>query len=199
MERWAIYASILGVVVFVIAFIVHTHNAWVFLALYSLSYIGLALFSLICWAMITDVINDTEVRTGSRVDGEIYSVYSFARKLGQAASSGLTGLLLTMIGYTQATQFEESVTNGIYNITCLVPAIGYVLLAVVLKFLYPLNKKTVEANSAELARRRGEFGRHPGEKVPAQKPELFCRVPAVSHTFFGHTTFFVQKRASPFC
>ena len=127
-----------------------------FLGLYSVSYIGLAIFSLICWAMITDVIDDTEVRTGSRSDGEIYSVYSFARKLGQAASSGVTGLLLTMIGYTAETQFEESVTNGIYNITCLVPAIGYALLAVVLLFLYPLNKKRVESNVAELAKRRGE-------------------------------------------
>ena len=155
-KELGIYASILGTVVFVIAFIMHTHNAWVFLGLYSVSYIGLAIFSLICWAMITDVIDDTEVRTGSRSDGEIYSVYSFARKLGQAASSGLTGLLLTMIGYSAETQFEEAVTNGIYNITCLVPAIGYALLAVVLFFLYPLNKKRVESNVAELARRRGQ-------------------------------------------
>ncbi len=153
-KELGIYASLLGAGVFVIAFILHTHNAWVFLGLYSISYIGLALFSLICWAMITDVIDATEIKTGSRSDGEIYSVYSFARKLGQAASSGLTGLLLTMIGYSVETQFEPAVTNGIYNITCLVPAIGYVLLALVLKFLYPLDKKTVESNSAQLARKR---------------------------------------------
>ena len=35
-------------------------------------------------SMITDVIDDSEVRNGIREDGTIYAVYSFARKLGQA-------------------------------------------------------------------------------------------------------------------
>ena len=74
--------------------------------------------------MITDVIDDAEVRQGERSDGTFYSVYSFARKLGQAASSGLTGGLLTMIGYTTATAFDTEVVNGIYDIACIVPAAG---------------------------------------------------------------------------
>lgn len=60
--------------------------------------------------MITDVIDDSEVRNGIREDGTIYAVYSFARKLGQAFSSGLTGGLLTMIGYSAATAFDPEVT-----------------------------------------------------------------------------------------
>ncbi len=150
-KELAIIASLFGAAVFVVAFILHTHNAWVFVALYAISYLGLAVFSLICWAMITDVIDDTEVQTGSRSDGEIYSVYSFARKMGQAASAGVSGLLLTLVGYTEATAFDESVVNGIYNITCLVPALGFVLLAIVLQFLYPLNKARVENNAKVLA------------------------------------------------
>lgn len=155
-KELAIFASLFGAVVFAIAFILHTHNAWVFVVLYAISYVGLAFFSLICWAMITDVIDDTEVQTGSRSDGEIYSVYSFARKLGQAASSGVSGLLLTLIGYTQATAFDENVVNGIYNMTCLVPALGFVLLAIVLKFLYPLDKKRVDENARILAEKHGK-------------------------------------------
>ena len=120
---------------------------------YAVSYIGLGIFSLICWAMITDVIDDTEVRTGVRSDGEVYSIYSFARKLGQAASASVGGALLTMIGYSAETQFEPSVTQGIYNMSCLVPAIGFILLAVVLFFTYPLGKKRVERNAQILADR----------------------------------------------
>lgn len=150
-KELAIIASLFGAAVFAVAFVLHTHNAWLFVVLYAISYVGLAFFSLICWAMITDVIDDTEVQTGSRSDGEIYSVYSFARKLGQAASSGVSGLLLTLIGYTQATAFDENVVNGIYNMTCLVPALGFVLLAIVLKFLYPLDKKRVDENARILA------------------------------------------------
>ncbi len=155
-KELAIFASLFGAIVFAIAFVLHTHNAWLFVVLYAISYVGLAFFSLICWAMITDVIDDTEVQTGSRSDGEIYSVYSFARKLGQAASSGVSGLLLTLIGYTQATAFDENVVNGIYNMTCLVPALGFVLLAVVLKFLYPLDKKRVDENARILAEKHGK-------------------------------------------
>ncbi len=153
-KELAIFASVLGAVVFFVAFITQTKNPWVFVVLYAIAYIGLAVFSLICWAMITDVIDDTEVQTGERSDGTIYAVYSFARKLGQAASSGIAGLLLTMIGYTAETQFDPEVTQGIFNMTCLVPAVGYVLLALVLFFLYPLNKKRVDNNAQVLAEKR---------------------------------------------
>lgn len=153
-KELAIFASLLGAGAFAAAFLIHTENAWVFLAIYAVSYIGMAVFSLICWAMITDVIDDTEVQTEERSDGTIYAVYSFARKLGQAASAGVTGYLLTLIGYSSQTAFDTEVVNGIYNITCLVPAVGYVLLALVLFFLYPLNKSRVEKNAQLLAEKR---------------------------------------------
>lgn len=150
-KELAITASVFGAAIYGIAFFLHTDNAWVFVGIYAVSYIGLAVFSLICWAMITDVIDDAEVQTGERSDGTIYAVYSFARKLGQAAASGISGALLTLIGYSQATAFDPDVVNGIYDITCLVPAIGYVLLALVLIFLYPLGKTRVEYNVKILA------------------------------------------------
>ena len=153
-KELAIFASLFGAVIYAIAFFVQTTNAWVFVAFYALAYIGLGIFSLICWAMITDVIDDTEVQTGTRSDGEIYSVYSFARKLGQAASSAVAGALLTAIGYSAKTQFDPAVTQGIYNMSCLVPAIGFVLLALSLAFLYPLGKKRVEENARILAEKR---------------------------------------------
>ena len=153
-KELAIFASLFGAVVYAVLFFLQTTNAWVFVAFYALAYVGLGIFSLICWAMITDVIDDAEVRTGVRSDGEIYSVYSFARKLGQAASSAVAGALLTAIGYSKETQFDPAVTQGIYNMSCLVPAIGFVLLAVSLAFLYPLGKKRVEENAKILAEKR---------------------------------------------
>lgn len=152
-KELSVIASLFGAVVFFVCWMSHTTNAWVFLVFYAVAYIGLGIFSLICWAMITDVIDDTEVQTGERSDGTIYAIYSFARKLGQAASSGVTGALLTMIGYTAETQFDPAVTTGIFNLTCLVPAVGFLLLALVTQFLYPLNKKRVENNVKVLAER----------------------------------------------
>jgi len=154
----AIVAAVIGAIVYAVGFFIHTDNVWVFLGIYSIAYIGLGVFSLITWAMITDVIDDTEVQTGERSDGTIYAVYSFARKLGQAASSGVSGFLLSLIGYTQATAFDSYVVDGIYDITCLVPVIGYTLLALALAFLYPLNKKRVESNAKVLTEKREKIG-----------------------------------------
>jgi len=136
------------------AFFLHTENVWIWIGLYTLSFLGIAFFNLLCWAMITDVIDDAEVKSGVRSDATIYAVYSFARKLGQAAASGLTGGLLTLIGYRAATAFDQKVVDGIYNITCLVPAVGFILLAAALWFLYPLDKKRVEENARILKEKR---------------------------------------------
>jgi len=95
-----------------------------------------------------------EVKNHIREDGSVYALYSWARKLGQAASSGLTGALLTFIGYTEKTAFDPKVTLGIFNISVIVPAAGFGALAAVLGLWYPLHKKTVDANIAELKKRR---------------------------------------------
>lgn len=150
-KELAIAGSLFGAVIFFIIWLTHTKNAWLYVGLYALAYLGLAAFSLICWAMITDVIDDTEVRTGERSDGTIYAVYSFARKLGQAASAGVTGALLGLIGYSAETAFEPAVTEGIFNLACLIPTGGFILLAAALWFFYPLNKKRVEDNAKILA------------------------------------------------
>jgi GPH family glycoside/pentoside/hexuronide:cation symporter len=117
---------------------------------------GLGFFNMVIWAMITDVIDDAELKNGVREDGTIYSVYSFARKIGQALSSGMVGGLLSMIGYTQETAFDPVIVNKIFNISCIVPIIGLVAVALALLFVYPLDKKRVEENSVALAKRRGE-------------------------------------------
>ena len=134
----------------VILFFVRPANVWVFVALQCLCWLGLGIFSMICWALITDVIDDAELKNGIREDGSVYALYSFARKLGQALSAGLTGALLSLIGYTTETAFSTPVTEGIFNISTLVPALGFILLAAILWFWYPLHKKTVDENVRKL-------------------------------------------------
>ena len=146
--------ALIGAAALFIAFLVHTRSVVVWLIFYVFSYLGIAVFNIVCWAMITDVIDDAEVSTGKRSDGTIYAVYSFARKLGQAASSGLIGTLLSVIGYSTATAFDRKVVDGIYNITCLVPMAGFILLALSLQFLYPLSKKEVDDNIQYLKEKR---------------------------------------------
>lgn len=155
-KELSVVSCFMGAVFFAVCLILKPENVWVYIAFYVLAYIGLGFFNTVIWAMITDVIDDAEVRNGVREDGTIYSVYSFARKLGQAFSSGMVGGLLSLVGYSKATAFEPAVTEGIFRISCIVPIIGLTAVGLALIFIYPLNKKKVEENVAILARRRGE-------------------------------------------
>lgn len=140
----------------ILLFIIRPENVWVYVAFMALCWLGLGMFSMVSWALITDVIDYSELKNGIREDGSVYALYSFARKMGQAAAAGVSGFLLTLIGYTQETAFDAEVVNGIFNISTLVPAIGFGLLAAVLWFWYPLHKKQVDENVAILKQRREE-------------------------------------------
>ncbi len=146
----------ISAVVYIVCLLMKPESAYVYVIFYTLAYAGVGFFNTVIWAMITDVIDDAEVKNGIREDGTIYAVYSFARKVGQALSSGLVGALLSIIGYTQTTAFDPAVTEGIFKMSCIVPAVGFAAVSLALIFIYPLNKKQVEENSAELARRRQE-------------------------------------------
>ncbi len=153
-KRLGIIGLSIGTFFFLLAYFLKVTNVWIFVVLYGLGYTGVFVIGLICWAMITDVIDDMEVQTGTREDGNVYSVYSFSRKMGQALGTGLCGWTLSAIGYTQATQFDADVTLGIYKATCLLPAVAFGLSLIFLIWMYPLTREKVEENARTLAERR---------------------------------------------
>lgn len=102
-----------GIVCFLLYFI-RPQNVWVYVALQFLCWFGLGIFSMVVWALITDVIDYSEIKNGIREDGSVYALYSFARKLGQALTSGLSGALLSMIGYKKSTAFDKNVVDGYF-------------------------------------------------------------------------------------
>ncbi|MBQ8663103.1 MAG: MFS transporter [Eubacterium sp.] len=149
-----------GVMLFI--WIMKPESVWVYCGLQLLCWLGLGVFAMVSWALITDVIDYAELRNGVREDGAVYALYSLARKLGQALAAGISGWLLTGIGYDSAAaagglKQADSVLNGIFHISTLVPAVGFLLLALVLWFWYPLHKKQVDANIAALKAKRGEL------------------------------------------
>lgn len=151
----SVVSNLFAAVVMVVIWVIRPENVWVYCGLQMLCWLGLGVFSMVSWALITDVIDYSELKNGIREDGSVYALYSFARKLGQALAAGLSGWLLTGIGYNSeaaaAGQVQtESVLSGIFNISTLIPAVGFGLLALVLWFWYPLHKKQVDANVAAL-------------------------------------------------
>ncbi len=164
------FSSVAGAVICVITWIIIPvfYNkpatsgiaVYIYMVLMALFWLFLGVFSMVCWALITDVIDYSELKNGKREDGSVYAMYSFARKCGQALASGVSGWLLTAIGYnenalSQGIAQTQAVKNGIFAVSNIVPAIGLVLLAAVLWFWYPLHKKQVDANVAALKEKHG--------------------------------------------
>ena len=135
-------ASLLSGGVNLLLFFVRPQNVWVYVGFSFASWLGLGIFAMVSWALITDVIDYSEKKNGVREDATIYSLYSFARKLGQGAAAGISGGLLTLIGYDGGI-VNESIREGIFNISTLVPAIGFVILGLILLLWYPLNRRAV--------------------------------------------------------
>ena len=151
----AIIATIFTAAVYVLLFFLKVKNPWIYMVSAAIGFLGVNFFNLIIWANITDVIDDAEVRTGKREDGTIYAVYSFARKVGQALAGGLSGYALQLIGYESAAKIQTpEVLSGLYTISTIVPAVLFLCVALMLLFVYPLNKKKVEENSEILKERR---------------------------------------------
>lgn len=153
-KELSVLSCIFSSLIYLVCLLVKPSNPYIYVIYFTLANVGMGFFNTVIWAMITDVIDDAEVRNGVREDGTIYAVYSFARKIGQALSSGLVGGLLTMVGYTQETAFDPEVTASIFRMSCIVPMIGFAAVAAALIFIYPLNKSRVEANTRELKMRR---------------------------------------------
>lgn len=154
-KELGIGAAIMGSVSYILLFVLHTESMWLYTILSIVGSLGFGLFNLIIWAFITDIIDDHEVKTGVREDGTIYAVCSFSRKIGQAIASAMGGWSLSLIGYVEgAAKQTEAVTDGIYNIATVIPAVLYIIVGLVLAFVYTLNKKKVLENVEILKARR---------------------------------------------
>ena len=148
---------LLAGIVYVLLFLLRIRSIPAFMVLLFIGTLGVGLFNLIVWAFITDIIDYQEVKTGKREDGTVYAVYSFARKAGQALAGGLGGFALTAIGYvSDAPAQTDAVAGRIYTVATLIPGLCYLIVFLIMQFLYPLNRRQVEENTAILQKKRAE-------------------------------------------
>ncbi|EWS79795.1 major facilitator transporter [Brachybacterium phenoliresistens] len=142
---------------YIVIFLLQITSPWVFIAMAFAAGFGIGFYNLMVWALIGDVIDDEERRSGERDDGTVYAVNTWARKLGQAAAGGLGGFALGMVGFRAAETVQTPATiQGIYAVATLVPGILFLVAAAILLLAYPLGRRRVESTVQELARRRTE-------------------------------------------
>lgn len=105
------------------------------------------------WSMYADCADYSELKTGNRATGLIFSSSSMSQKFGWAIGSALTGWLLGYFGF-QANQVQTPETiNGIKMFLSFLPAIGTTL-SVIFIYFYPLTEKKLEEITNELNKKR---------------------------------------------
>jgi GPH family glycoside/pentoside/hexuronide:cation symporter len=146
----------LASIVYLLLYFLSDISAMGFVALSAIGMFAMGFFNLVIWAFVTDVIDYHEHLTDMREDATVYSIYSMARKVGQAIAGGIGGYAIGAVGYQATVQQQTTDTlQGIYSLATLVPAIVYLIIFLIMVFLYPLSKKRTLQLSADLAAKRG--------------------------------------------
>ena len=147
------YGILLASVVNFILFAMHTHNVMIYLLFCLLTGIGTAFLFLLVWALAADAIDYNEVKFGLHDEATSYSFYSFMRKLGQTVAAVLINSVLLNIGYKDnvldASHINADVLDKMYNSSALVPAVLFLLVFVLLRFVYPLSKQKIDELQVE--------------------------------------------------
>ncbi|MGG1400733.1 glycoside-pentoside-hexuronide (GPH):cation symporter [Bacillus salipaludis] len=146
---------LLAVIVYLLLYLLPNLTSIQFIGILTIAMFGYGLFNLVIWAFVTDVIDYHEYLTGLREDGTVYSIYSFARKVGQAVAGGVGGAAISAVGYNPTLQVQAQTTlHGIHTLGTLVPAITLFVVFLIVTFLYPLNKQRTEQLTIDLREKR---------------------------------------------
>lgn len=141
------YGMLFAGVCNLLLYVTGTSNVWVYLAVCLLSGIGNAFIFLLVWAIATDAIDYNEVTYGIHDEATSYAFFTFMRKLGQTVAAILVNLALLRIGYTDNVLNADRITSdtlrSMFSDSVLIPAILYILIFIVLRFMYPLGKKKI--------------------------------------------------------
>ena len=142
------YGILLAGICNLVLYIMNTHNVVVYLIVLLLSGIGNAFIFLLVWALANDAMDYNEVKYGLQDSATSYAFYSFTRKLGQTIAAILVNVALLRIGYTEnvlnTANIDEAALRGMYAYSVLIPALLYILVFILLRFVYPLGKKQVD-------------------------------------------------------
>ena len=107
------------------------------------------------WSMYADCTDYSELKTGNRATGLIFSSSSMSQKFGWAIGSALTGWLLSYFGFVANEVQQAEAIQGIKMFMSFLPAAG-TLLSIVFISMYPLSEKMMLEISAALNSRRAE-------------------------------------------
>ncbi|MED4072596.1 glycoside-pentoside-hexuronide (GPH):cation symporter [Priestia endophytica] len=128
-------------------------NVVLFTILASIAFIGISIPNGITWALVSDIIDYGEWKTGERKEGTTYALFNFSRKLAQSLSGFLSGVGLGIIGYIPNVTQASSTLLGIKGLLLLYPAVALGIAMLVIGLLYKLTDEKHEEMIKDLQAR----------------------------------------------
>ena len=106
---------------------------------------------------MADVDDYGEWKTGKRITGISFSGNLFFLKVGLAVAGAMVGFLLSWYGYDAGAKTQSaSALNGIVLLFSVIPGIGYLLTAGVVRLL-KVDREMMKQIQADLATRRQNY------------------------------------------
>lgn len=106
-------------------------------------------------SMLADTIDYGEYKTGIRSEGLIFSMNSFALKIGMAVATGFVGYTLAIVKYVPNVEQSQLALTGIICLMTIVPAVFNTIFYLVLR-KYNLTEEKINQISKELEERRAK-------------------------------------------
>lgn len=125
-----------------------------FTILATIAFVAISIPNGIVWALISDIIDFGEWKTGKRAAGVTYAAFSFSRKLAQSISGFSAGLGLSLIGYIPNTIQTQHVLLGIKGLLLLYPAITILIAALIIALWYELTDERCNQIVDDLQQRK---------------------------------------------
>ncbi|HHA0033647.1 TPA: glucuronide transporter [Yersinia enterocolitica] len=148
-----IIGTVIASVSYLILFFFLDKSVYTAFALFACASFGASLCMTVMWALEADTVEYGEYKTGIRIEGLTYSLFSFTRKCGQALGGSLPAFILVASGYvSNQVQTPETIT-GIKLAVAIVPALC-MFLAFLGMCLYPLTEKRYQEIVSEINKRK---------------------------------------------
>ncbi len=122
------------------------------ISILAISGAGMSAYMLFPWAMVADTVEFSLWKSGVQQEGFLYGFFIFGLKLAQAFAGFLAGFSLEKVGYVANTVQSPETLRGIKFIMTLMP-IGFIVVAILLLFFYPINADMHRAMLDDIASR----------------------------------------------
>lgn len=119
----------------------------------AISMIGIGIMLVLTLSMQADTVEYAEWKTGKRSESIIFSLGTFTTKLSSAIGGAIMGYWLTLSGYKPNVAQSLSALNGINSMMSWAPALGLLLMTIILCF-YDLSESKHSQIVTELEGRR---------------------------------------------